>query len=48
MPIFSKLFEILPDAEHLLILEPEELADHDIPIFYTIRSIHDASECRRS
>ena len=26
MPIFSKLFEILPDAEDLLNLEPEELA----------------------
>ena len=26
MPIFSKLFEMLPDAEHLLSLEPEELA----------------------
>lgn len=26
MPIFSKLFKILPDAEHLLSLEPEELA----------------------
>ena len=26
MPIFSKLFEILPDAEQLLNLEPEELA----------------------
>ena len=26
MPIFSKLFEILPDAEQLLSLEPEELA----------------------
>ena len=26
MPIFSKLFEILPDAEKLLSLEPEELA----------------------
>ena len=26
MQIFSKLFEILPDAEHLLSLEPEDLA----------------------
>ena len=26
MSMFSKLFEILPDAEHLLNLEPEELA----------------------
>ena len=26
MPIFLKLFELLPDAEHLLSLEPEELA----------------------
>ena len=26
MPIFSKLFDILPDAEQLLSLEPEELA----------------------
>ena len=26
MPIFSKLFEMLPDAEQLLSLEPEELA----------------------
>ena len=26
MPTFSKLFKILPDAEHLLSLEPEELA----------------------
>ena len=26
MPIFSKLFEMLPDAEQLLNLEPEELA----------------------
>ena len=26
MPMFSKLFEILPDAEQLLSLEPEELA----------------------
>lgn len=26
MEIFSKLFEILPDAEHLLSLEPEDLA----------------------
>ena len=26
MPIFSKLFELLPDAEQLLSLEPEELA----------------------
>ena len=26
MPFFSKLFELLPDAKHLLSLEPEELA----------------------
>ena len=26
MPFFSKLFELLPDAEELLSLEPEQLA----------------------
>ena len=37
MPIFSKLFKILPDAEHLLSLEPEELAG---PLLISLEGIN--------
>lgn len=36
MPIFYKLFELLPNAEHLLSLEPEELAG---PLLLSLQSL---------
>ena len=33
MSMFSKLFELLPDAENLLSLQPEELAGPPFNIF---------------
>ena len=38
MPFFSKLFEILSDAEKLLSLEPEELAG---PLLVCLVSLND-------
>lgn len=43
MPIFSKLFELLPDAEHLLSLEPEELAG---PLLICLISLDDNQQMR--
>jgi uncharacterized protein (TIGR02391 family) len=40
MPIFSKLFEILPDAEDLLNLEPEELAGPLLVSFQNTKQIY--------
>ena len=37
MPIFYKLFELLPNAEHLLSLEPEELAG---PLLLSLLSLN--------
>ena len=38
MPIFSKLFEILPDAEQLLSLDPEELAG---PLLVSLKDLEE-------
>ena len=38
MSIFPKLFELLPDAEHLLSLEPGELAG---PLLVCLVSLND-------
>ena len=43
MPIFNKLFEILPDAEHLLSLEPEELAG---PLLLSLLSLNGTQPMR--
>lgn len=43
MPIFKKLFELLPNAEHLLSLEPEELAG---PLLLSLLSL-DGTESMR-
>ena len=43
MPIFFKLFELLPDAEHLLSLEPEELAG---PLLISLASLDDHQPIR--
>ena len=43
MPIFFKLFELLPDAEHLLSLEPEELAG---PLLISLVSLDDHQSIR--
>ena len=43
MPIFSKLFEMLPDAKHLLSLEPAELAGHLLISLEDIKQINPES-----
>ena len=43
MPIFNKLFEILPNAEHLLSLEPEELAG---PLLLSLLSLNGTQPMR--
>ena len=43
MPIFNKLFELLPNAEHLLSLEPEELAG---PLLVCLVSLND-NQCMK-
>ncbi len=43
MPIFFKLFEILPDADHLLSLEPEELAG---PLLVSLISLENNQRMR--
>ena len=42
--MFNKLFELLPDAEHLLCLEPEELAG---PLLVCLVSLND-NQCMKS
>ena len=43
MPIFSKLFKHLPDAKHLLSLEPAELAGHLLISLEDIKQINPES-----
>ena len=43
MPMFSKLFEILPNAKHLLSLEPAELAGHLLISLGDIKQINPES-----
>ncbi len=43
MPIFFKLFELLPNAEHLLSLEPEELAG---PLLLSLLSLNGTESLR--
>ncbi len=43
MPIFKKLFELLPNAEHLLSLEPEELAG---PLLLSLLSLDGTKSMR--
>ncbi len=43
MPIFKKLFELLPNAEHLLSLEPEELAG---PLLLSLLSLNGTQSMR--
>ena len=43
MPIFSKLFEMLPNAKHLLSLEPAELAGHLLISLEDIKQINPES-----
>ena len=43
MPTFNKLFELLPNAEHLLSLEPEELAG---PLLVCLVSLND-NQCMK-